>query len=308
MELEGPDQNLGIMAEFGFKLKLPPVFSGKPTEQLNDWLLGFENLSSASGWAETVKLKYFQISLGGTPLKWYTAFKVAHADANWETTKAEFLNVFSRLSQSEVPEVALLARKFELGKETVQDYVYEKIRLCHSVDVSMGESKMLKFVIQGLPGYLQKSLITMSGLTMDTLVSTASKLIELEELPMAAYGMQVPDIAAVSVTTEKTVGEMTTELGRESVRCTVCNRSNHTADRCFNVVGFPKSSKGYYRGKFHKNDRLDKTKSKNTRQNRSAEDPVPKDNRKFCAIFESGANHVWVGKSKVCVCRQVNLN
>ena len=137
---------------------IPKPFKGLSTEDPEKYLIQFERVATCNNWDEDNKKKYFPVYLEGTANLWFQDYSRKNniATTTWLAITTAFRAAFMSVAKIEVAERRLSQRKQTIG-ESAEDYLYDMLDLCHAVDDTMQEAKVVRYIIKGLrPTFLEK--------------------------------------------------------------------------------------------------------------------------------------------------------
>jgi Retrotransposon gag protein len=98
-----------------------PIFSGRPTENPQDWLEKYDNIAVFKNWDDAAKLKHVPLFLDETARNWY---RIADATTKgtWNAFKAKFLEVFEQVRYRQRVEIQLQNRVHESNESPMKYY------------------------------------------------------------------------------------------------------------------------------------------------------------------------------------------
>ena len=143
-------------------------FSGQNRIPARAWLRRYEAIAKALNWTETQKFSKFRLYLTGTAADWYY-LKVDLADdpvLTYEDLKRLFLGDFE---DTEEAYESMLSRK-QGETEDVKSYILSKIQMCRSYNEDMPEAEVIRYVKEGLKGYIRTALACTKPNNYDELI------------------------------------------------------------------------------------------------------------------------------------------
>ncbi|RWS23389.1 hypothetical protein B4U80_13387 [Leptotrombidium deliense] len=134
----------------------PRPFTGRSDECIVDWLDHFDMIGNANGWAtDDEKFKRLPSYLDGTARKWYFGYvkQLKTPPKDYKELKDAIKEVFGKGANQAISFDALHQRQMLLG-ESVEDYFFDKLRLCQRYNSSMTDLEKVNILLRGLAPYL----------------------------------------------------------------------------------------------------------------------------------------------------------
>lgn len=129
----------------------PKNYSGE--ESVVDWLEYYDIISLANNWnSDYEKLRRLPAYLEGTARKWYLSYNKSHPDSKWDQVSKALREAFSH-SNNQACTFEQLQRKMIIG-EKLEDYFYDKLRLCLKYNPEMTKQEQTNIIMNGLTPFL----------------------------------------------------------------------------------------------------------------------------------------------------------
>ncbi len=147
-------------------------------QDVNDYIRRFETVASSQGWSENQKLAMLPILLSPVPSEWYREFidgRKGRPPSRWKTLRHAISAAFTRRGGTDRAEAQLRKRRMQ-ADESVDSYLYDVVRLCKLVDISMPEHRRIHFITRGLPPLMFSQILSRDFDTVDDLRSHLHKL------------------------------------------------------------------------------------------------------------------------------------
>ena len=127
--------------------KEPPVFEGRPQDDVIEWLQEYEDVAEYNHWNQGQKLRQVKWALKGFAKNWYRMLEPEPDtfDGFSEAIRAAFKHPAYESGMA----AQLDARKQGIDESPVL-YCYEKLNLCRKVDPDMAEGVKLQHLIRGM--------------------------------------------------------------------------------------------------------------------------------------------------------------
>lgn len=144
------------------------TFSGLPSEDVHEFIHRYNTASKCNHWTPQTKIDLFQTHLTGIPYKWYTLYQQQHQTINWEDLQKAFTKAFSPVALIEDLQ-SVLENKNQGHTESPLHFYYDILHLCKRIDPELPETKIIKYVIQGVLPNICNDLIKMDNTTLEKL-------------------------------------------------------------------------------------------------------------------------------------------
>ncbi|CAN8032927.1 unnamed protein product [Ixodes persulcatus] len=190
----------------------PPVFSGAPEADVNDWLKSYDRASQHNRWDDSFKLANVVFFLKDTALQWFDN----HEDEidSWEAFQTAFAEVFGKPESRKQQAKDKLARRYQSPTESSTAYIEDVLRLCRRVDNEMTEEDKIRHLFKGLSHDLFTVVAPKSPPTVQQLISECKRHEELQ----SARIMKRPFERLPEVCTSNATPSELPELIRQIIR------------------------------------------------------------------------------------------
>ncbi len=147
---------------------LPRSFSGASNDDIEEWILDFEQIGNANGWTDAIKAQKLGLLLTGSAKQWYR-MTFTRPPYSWADASDRLREAF----RPERPELhfysKMIERKQELGEGTIQ-YIVAKSALIDKCNPEIEIRDRISMIMRGfLPNIIEKlytkNIVTMHGLT-----------------------------------------------------------------------------------------------------------------------------------------------
>lgn len=144
-----------IVPQVNFSVGYAPLrtFDGRGTETIDEFLQDYETIATANGWVSPTDKRTERLIgyLEKAPLQAYRMIRAKHGDGHlpWATMKQGLRTTFGSL-HSPVMCLDRLENRAQLAGERLEDYLFDKLRLCNQTDRGMTEAQKILYVIRGL--------------------------------------------------------------------------------------------------------------------------------------------------------------
>lgn len=156
----------------------PPIFTGCPDSDVEDWLKNYERVSQHNGWDDSFKLANVVFALKDTSLRWFDNHE--EAINSWDGFKTAFAEAFGQPEHHKLKARDELLRRYQLTTETSTAYIEDVLRLCRRVDPHMSEDDQIRHLFKGLSQQLFSIVAPKSPQTVVQLVSECRKYEQLD--------------------------------------------------------------------------------------------------------------------------------
>ena len=127
--------------------KEPPIFEGRPQDDVIEWLQEYEDISEYNHWAPAQKLRHVKWALKGFAKNWY---RMLDPEPNtFDAFSVAIRAAFKHPAYESGMAVQLDNRKQGIDESPVL-YCYEKLNLCRKVDPNMAEGVKLQHLLRGM--------------------------------------------------------------------------------------------------------------------------------------------------------------
>lgn len=190
----------------------PPIFSGAPEADVNDWLKSYDRASQHNRWDDSFKLANVVFFLKDTALQWFDN----HEDEidSWEGFQTAFAEVFGKPEIRKQQAKDKLARRYQSTTESSTAYIEDVLRLCRRVDNDMTEDDKIRHLFKGLSHDLFSVVAPKSPPTVQQLITECKRYEELQ----SARIMKRPFERLPEVCTNNTTPSDLPELIRQIIR------------------------------------------------------------------------------------------
>lgn len=134
----------------------PKIFSGTPSENVNEFFSYYEKVALANGWNDDRKVQLLSLYVTGVAESVLDSLTREYGDnLTWNVAKQKLISSFSNTCNTQMLEMQLNTRMQAPGEATIK-YTTDVIRLCHLIDANMDESRVCGHILKGLlPATLQ---------------------------------------------------------------------------------------------------------------------------------------------------------
>jgi hypothetical protein len=179
---------------------LPEYFTGKETQDAEDWMKSFERYRKMHRWTDEKAMHIFAVSMQGRALRWLNNLKIDLDDPlEWPALVKEFTDYFAA---NKLKLCAQLVTCRQRRGEPTKIYAERYLDLCNQTKSEMSDSEKAHNFVFGLQPEARKNLIHFGGKTIKEIVV----LCEYDEVAEAfddfnLTGGGQADINAVTATT-----------------------------------------------------------------------------------------------------------
>jgi len=158
-------------------------------DDMADFIRQFEVISASQSWPDAQKIATFPLLLSTVPSEWYSEYvsKLILPPTSWSQVKTAFIKAFTRKSGPARAEAQLRNRKMNQD-ESIDQYLFDVIRLCKRVQVDMPESRKIHFVIRGLQPIYFHQVMAREFPSVDTLRTQLHRLEDAKHI----FGKDIP--------------------------------------------------------------------------------------------------------------------
>lgn len=159
---------------------LPRTFSGASNDDVEEWILDFEQIGNANGWTNAIKAQKLGLLLTGSAKQWYR-MTFDKPPNSWAEAGDKLRNAF----KPEKPELhfysKMIERKQELGEGPIQ-YIVAKSALIDKCNPEIEIRDRISMIMRGfLPNIIEKLYSQNIG-TMARLTSAAKLASEAHQI------------------------------------------------------------------------------------------------------------------------------
>lgn len=154
--------------------KLERSFSGTEFEDPRQWLDDFEKFATAAGWTDASRMQFVQFYLLGAASKWLELVTLDSKFEKWEDWRTAFLKAFGSTDEKDHLESRLFQRTL-LQNETVREYYFDVLKLCHLYNPKMSEMDKIRAIKRGLPPSWNLRISGGDCTSLDSLFSALTK-------------------------------------------------------------------------------------------------------------------------------------
>lgn len=197
----------------------PRIFSGKPDEDVDDWLRHYERVSRYHNWSTSAKLMNVAFFLAGTALLWFDNHE--RILTTWETFVEEFRTCFGDSCSKKKRAEQTLSRRAQLPGETCTTYIEEILKLCGIVNGNMSDEDKVGHLLKGIAEDVYNFLIAKDDLSTPTDFRRLCRAFEALKtrriLPKFGRLENVPTVASMDVTTCEGISSVVRRVVREEL-------------------------------------------------------------------------------------------
>lgn len=216
-----------------------------------DWIEMYEILSDEAKWPDRLKIVHLPSYLRGIAVKWYFNCIKGHVIL-WDEIKSLFISQFGYTNK---PSLASINNaKWDQEKETFAKYYQDKLAMCSRS--GMKGALLLDALTDGLPDDLKFFVQTIdpssSPQVWFNLVQRAidrktsrreqkkpkPELNVINEKSSEIQEMK-NDIKEIKRLLMGLTSGFLQDTSSSQLNCNHCGKSNHSADRCFKIIGYP---------------------------------------------------------------------
>lgn len=219
------------MAEDGEAQRIPPpvshwqhhreprTFTGRPDEDIDDWLKHYERVSRYNRWDALEKLANVVFFLEATALLWYEN----HEDSliTWDRFIDEIKACFGDGSAKKKRAEQTLLQRAQVPGETCTTYIEDVIKLCKLVNPRMSEEDKVGHLLKGIAEDVYTYLISKENLNSTVDVIRHCRTFEALKLrritPKFGRLANVTSVASVDVTAAVPMADMIRQIVREEL-------------------------------------------------------------------------------------------
>lgn len=129
------------------KARDPPLFEGKPHEDVVEWLQEYEDTAEFNQWSQAQKFRQVKWALLGFAKNWFRTLDPQ--PATFHDFSIAITNAFKHPAYESGIAAQLESRRQGMDESPVI-YCYEKLNLCHKVDPNMAEGVKLQHLLRGM--------------------------------------------------------------------------------------------------------------------------------------------------------------
>lgn len=170
----------------------PDVFSGAPSENVNEFFATYERVALANGWNGDRKKQLLPFYVSGVAK---SALEIVERekgqDLTWDIAKQALISSFSFVQNGQILEMELNNRMQTPGEPTV-DYVTDVIRLCSLIDNTMQESRVCGHILKGINPATLQMISMLDNSTKEKLLNNISKFEQSSLLMRHRLGVTAP--------------------------------------------------------------------------------------------------------------------
>lgn len=147
MNLDGDIQQPVARAP-SFHYREPRTFTGKPGDDVEEWLSHYQRVSRANGWNAASQLSHVGLFLDGSALVWFEN----HEDTltTWDQFMEEIKKCFGDPATKKKRAEQMLSQRAQACGETCRTYIEEVLKLCKCVDTNMTEEDKVGHILKGI--------------------------------------------------------------------------------------------------------------------------------------------------------------
>lgn len=188
-----PDRNRFVSV----RQRDPLTFSGEPSQDVEDWLTGFERVSEHNGWDETLKLANVVFCLAATARTWFDNHEAEMQ--SWQAFRSAISSTFCAAENPKRLAAEKLATRAQLEGEGFTAYIEDVLWLCRKADPIMSEAEKLSHLMKGVAEDAFQLLVLKSPSTVTDFTEACKKLEEAQRnrLKRLTY-TRLPNVAAAS--------------------------------------------------------------------------------------------------------------
>lgn len=126
----------------------PRTFTGKPGDDVDEWLSHYQRVSRSNGWNAASQLSHVGLFLDFTALVWFEN----HEDTltTWDQFVEEIKKCFGDPATKKKRAEQTLSQRAQVTGETCRTYIEEILKLCKSVDAHMTEEDKVGHILKGI--------------------------------------------------------------------------------------------------------------------------------------------------------------
>uniref|UniRef100_A0A6G5A7X7 Retrotransposon gag domain-containing protein n=1 Tax=Rhipicephalus microplus TaxID=6941 RepID=A0A6G5A7X7_RHIMP len=126
----------------------PRTFTGKPGDDVDEWLSHYQRVSRSNGWNAASQLSHVGLFLDFTALVWFEN----HEDTltTWDQFVEEIKKCFGDPATKKKRAEQTLSQRAQVTGETCRTYIEDILKLCKSVDAHMMEEDKVGHILKGI--------------------------------------------------------------------------------------------------------------------------------------------------------------
>ncbi|XP_050427585.1 bromodomain-containing protein DDB_G0280777-like [Adelges cooleyi] len=183
----------------------PQSFSGRMTEDVNEYFKDFERISAANVWGDSQKLIMFPLYLREEAKILFEKIESETGSLTWSILKKVFADYYDSEEQRALLRENLNRRK-KRPEESLQSYILRVLGECKRVDENMSQKDISKIIMKGFPQEVYWRIYAMDNSTVDKITAN----IRTYEADMVAINNNESEIEILRKEIEKL------RVGRES--------------------------------------------------------------------------------------------
>lgn len=157
----------------------PSIFNGTDDQDVEDWLVSYERVSTHNNWDDRIKLNNVIFYLAGVANLW---FRNHEADlTTWSQFTTSFTEVFGRPAVRKLRAEQRLRERAQQSGENFTSYIEDVVDLCKRVDSAMTEADKIKHILKGIDDDAFQMLLAKNPQTVADVVSLCQSFDELRK-------------------------------------------------------------------------------------------------------------------------------
>ena len=140
----------------------PRPFSGKPGEDVEEWLTHYKRVSKCNGWNPTAQLEHVVLFLTDTALVWFENHE--ESLTTWDRFAIEITDCFGDSTTKRKRAEQTLLQRAQVPGETCTTYIEAILKLCKTVDPRMSEEDKVGHLLKGIAEDVYNYLIAKESL------------------------------------------------------------------------------------------------------------------------------------------------
>lgn len=130
------------------RLRDPSIFNCTDDQDVEDWLVSYERVSTHNNWDDQIKLDSMIFYLAGVANLW---FRNHEADlTTWSQFTTNFTEVFGRPAVRKLRAEQRLRERAQQSGENITSYIEDVVDLCKRVDRTMAEADRIRHILKGI--------------------------------------------------------------------------------------------------------------------------------------------------------------
>lgn len=174
----------------------PGNFSGSGEQDVEEWLLLYERISTHNRWDPTIMLANVIFYLKDTARTWFLTHE--EGITSWDMCKEQLQHLFGDPIGRKLSAKRKLASRVQTPTESYIAYIQDILSLCQKADPNMPDSERVPHILKGIADDAFQLLVFKDCATADAVIKECRRFEEAKKRRITANFIRLPNTAPTS--------------------------------------------------------------------------------------------------------------